>query len=364
MKNLFDETQIGEIVLKNRFVRSATWERLANEKGEPKGDLFRVYEDLAIGDIGLIITGLSSIIEGEQPHPGMMGIYNDRFHGTYKRLTERVHELGGQIAMQIGYGGTRTHFQTEKRIIWGPSEIPELNTGVVAKEMSLEDITTLIQAFGDAAGRVKKAGFDGVQVHGAHGYLLGQFLSPYHNRRLDQYGGTISNRARLILDVYSEIRSRVGFSFPVLIKINSSDCISAGSTLQDCLYTCRELVKMGIDAIELSGGVKLAGNPYSPVRFVASEAEEAYFAKEATAIAEELDIPVILVGGLRSLNVMQRLLNDTKIDCFAMSRPFLAEPKLIARWRSGDYSKSKCLSCNQCKTDSGNYCKVFKNKKI
>jgi 2,4-dienoyl-CoA reductase-like NADH-dependent reductase (Old Yellow Enzyme family) len=357
MKNLFEKTEIGEMVLKNRFVRSATWERLANEEGEPKGDLLQVYENLARGEIGLIITGLSSIIEEEQPHPGMMGIYDDRFQGTYKRLTKRIHELGGQIVMQIGYGGTRTHFQPEKRMIWGPSEIPELNTGVVAKEMSLEDITTLVRAFGDAAERIKKAGFNGVQVHGAHGYLLGQFLSPYHNRRVDQYGGTILNRARLMLDVYNEIRSRVGFSFPVMIKINTSDCIPEGATFQDCLYTCRELAKMGIDAIELSGGVKMAGDPCSPVRFVASEAEEAYFAKEATAVAGELNVPVILVGGLRSPSLMERLLNNTKIEYFAMSRPFLAEPKLIARWRSGDFSKSKCLSCNRCKTDKGNFCR-------
>jgi 2,4-dienoyl-CoA reductase-like NADH-dependent reductase (Old Yellow Enzyme family) len=362
MKKLFEKTEIGEMVLENRFVRSATWERLASEEGEPKEDLFQVYENLARGEIGLIITGLSSIIEEEQPHPGMMGIYNDRFQGIYKRLTKRVHDLGGQIVMQIGYGGTRTHFQPETRMIWGPSEIPELNTGVVAKEMSLEDIATLIRAFGDAAERIKKAGFDGVQVHGAHGYLLGQFLSPYHNRRVDRYGGTILNRSRLMLDVYTEIRSRVSFSFPIMFKINTTDCIPEGATFQDCLYTCGELAEMGIDAIELSGGVKMAGDPCSPVRFVASEAEEAYFAKEATAIAGELDVPVILVGGLRSPNLMERLLNDTKIECFAMSRPFLAEPQLIARWRSGDFSKSKCLSCNQCKTDKGNFCRLSKNK--
>ncbi|MFP4482387.1 MAG: NADH:flavin oxidoreductase [Thermovirgaceae bacterium] len=359
MKKLFDNVDIGSMTLKNRFVRSATWERKADEKGYLTKELSKVYEELARGGIGMIITGYAFVHPEEQPNPGMMGICDDSFIDGYRQFTGMVHESGGRIVMQIAYGGTRTGFCPEKRVIWGPSAVPEYSTGVVAKEMTAENIHDLVKVFGDAADRVKKSGFDGVQLHGAHGYLLGQFLSPLHNQRKDKYGGTRENRARIILEVFEEVRGRVGPSFPVLIKINSEDCVPGGATFEDCRYVCRALSGAGIDAIEISGGIGAAGTPYSSHRPVSSEKDEAYFSEAAAAVAAEVDTPIILVGGLRSPAVMQRLLEITEIACFALSRPFLAEPHLVKRWESGDLTKARCLSCNRCRTDEGNYCTVF-----
>ena len=333
---------------------------MADERGEPKEELFGVYEELARGDIGMIITGFSSIFEEEKPLIRMMGIYEDSFIETYRELTGMVHGLGGKIVMQIGYGGTRTSFPQEGRLLWGPSAVPEYSTGIMAKAMTLQDIQTLLKALGDAAERAKKSGFDGVQLHCGHGYLLGQFLSPYHNRRWDEFGGSVEKRARIILEAYAMVRQKVGPLFPVMIKLNAEDHIVEGAAIEDSLYVCRELSRMGIGAIELSGGI----NPFSSIRHVESEAGEAYFAEAAAKIAKEIEVPVILVGGLRSPNVMERLLKETAIECFAMSRPFLAEPQLITRWKSGDKSRAKCLSCNHCKTAEGNYCTVFRRGRI
>lgn len=363
MKTIFDSVDLGSLTLQNRIVRSATWERKADEKGHLTRKLSKVYEELARGNIGMIITGYAFVHPEEQPNPRMMGICDDFFIEEYQGLTRKVHDSGGRIVMQIVYGGTRTRFSPEKRAIWGPSAVPEYSTGVVAEEMTAGDIHSLVKVFGDAAARVKKSGFDGVQIHGAHGYLLGQFLSPLHNQRKDRYGGTRENRARIILEVFEEVRGRVGTSFPVMIKINSEDLVPGGATLEDCRFVCRALSAMGIDAIEISGGIGAAGTPYAPHLAVPSERDEAYFAKAAAVVAAEVDVPVILVGGLRTPAVMQRLLETTEIACFALSRPFLAEPHLVKRWESGDLTRAKCLSCNQCRTDEGNYCTVFANKK-
>lgn len=359
MKTLFDSVDMGALTLKNRIVRSATWERKADETGHLTKALSMVYEELSQGGIGMIITGYAFVHPEEQPNPGMMGICDDSFIEEYQGLTRKVHNSGGRIVMQIAYGGTRTEFQPENRVIWGPSAVPEYSTGVVAEEMTAGDIHSLVKVFGDAAARVKKCGFDGVQLHGAHGYLLGQFLSPLHNQRKDRYGGTRENRARIILEIYEEVRGRVGISFPVMIKINSEDLVPGGATLEDCRFVCRALSGVGIDAIEISGGIGAAGTHYAPHRVVRSEKDEAYFSEAAAAVAAEVDAPVILVGGLRTPAVMQRLLETTEISCFALSRPFLAEPHLVKRWESGDLTKAKCLSCNRCRTDDGNYCTVF-----
>ncbi len=363
MKNLFERTRINGITLPNRLVRSATWERMASPDGSMTDRLFKVYEDLAKGGVGLIITGYAFVMKDEQPNPGMMGIYDDRFIEQYRSLTEMSHRHGSPIVLQIAYGGTQTKHRPEERTIWSPSGVPEMATGVAGREMTREDISTLVRAFGDAGRRAKEAGFDGVQIHGAHGYFLSQFLNPYHNRRTDEYGGPIENRSRIVMEVLEEIRRRVGEDFPVMIKINSRDYVENGATFEDCLYVCRELSRRGIDAIEISGGILAAGQKaYFARPGINTPEKEAYFAEDAARIAEEIDTPVILVGGLRSPEVMEKLLNETKIEYFALSRPFLTEPALVKRWESGDREKAECVSCNQCRTEEGNYCTVHQKK--
>lgn len=362
MKQIFEETRIGGLSLKNRLVRSSTWENLADERGHITSPLYQVHKELAAGGVAMIFTGYAFITRDEQPNPGMMGVYDDSFIGEYRKLTDMVHEQGSRIVMQIAYGGSQTGYQPESRVIWGPSSVVDLASGVVPTSMTTEDIQSLIQAFADAAGRVKAAGFDGVQIHGAHGYLLSQFLNPYYNRRMDEYGGSLENRARLFLEVYDEIRRRVGGDFPVMIKINSDDFMDGGATIEDSLVLAKMLDERGIDAIEVSGGTGGSGEQAPIRRKINTPEKEAYHADNAARIAAEIKAPVILVGGLRSPEVIEGLLESTKIELFSLARPLLAEPNLPHRWQGGDRSRARCVSCNGClqNREGGNNCILIK----
>lgn len=362
MKKLFDKNRMLNMKLKNRFFRGGLWEELADSKGHMTQELYNIYEELAKGGVGTIITGYAFVTENEQPNPRMMGIYNDSFIEEYKKFTDMIHGYDANVIMQIVYGGSQSKFNTEGRIIWGPSSVENMVTKVVPREMTKEDIKYLVNAYGDAALRVKKAGFDGVEMHGAHGYLLSQFLCPYYNRRTDEYGGSIENRARIIFEVYEEIRNRVGDEFPVLIKINAEDFMENGLAAEESLYVSKRLAELGINAIEVSGGNEssldvLEGN-LGPARtkIAARKERESYFKEYATRLAQFVDIPVILIGGNRHFDVMENILNNTKIEYFSLARPLTAEPDLISKWEDGDNKKPKCVSCNKCYNTPGKRC--------
>ncbi len=356
MKELFDNTELSGLKLKNRFVRSATWEELADERGHLTEKLFSLYEDLAKAGVGTIITGYAFITEDDQPAPGMMGIYDDSFIEEYKRLTEMVHSYDARIILQVVYGGSQKKFKIGDKITYGPSEVENITTKIKPKEMNKYDISEVITAFADAAERAQKAGFDGVQLHAAHGYLLNQFLSPYYNRRTDEYGGSVENRGRIIFEIFKVIRERL-HNFPVFIKINCDDFIDGGLSFEDSLYICKRLSETGIDAIEVSGGSGSSRHNEGPIRVgVLAHKNEAYFREQASKIAEEINTPVILVGGLRSLEVIKEILDTTKIQYFALCRPLLCESDIIRRWEAGDMEKSRCISCNKCHTVVGKVC--------
>lgn len=363
MKSLWDKTNIGNMEMKNRFLRGALWEDLADEKGHMTSELSSIYEELAKGGVGTIITGYSFVTEDEQPNPGMLGIYEDSFIEEYKKFTEKINALGSNIIMQIVYGGFMTKFNVGERIIWGPSTIQNEVTGTWAKEITKDEIKYLVNAFAEAALRVKKSGFNGVEIHGGHGYLLSQFLSPYYNKRTDEYGGSIENRGRIIFEIYEAIREKVGNDFPVLIKLNSADYIKEGGlTMEDSLYVAKKLAVLGINAIEVTGGnesiKEVCENNLGAARtkVVMSKDRQSYFKNYATKLAQIVDIPIILIGGNRDLDIMEEILNDTKIEYFTLSRPLTAEPDLINKWESGDRKRTKCVSCNKCYNTLGKRC--------
>ncbi|MDK2586138.1 NADH:flavin oxidoreductase [Romboutsia sedimentorum] len=363
MKNFFDKTKILNMNMKNRFFRSAVWENLADDKGHLTEKLKLVYENLSKGGVGTIITGYAFVRENEQPNPGMMGIYDDSFIEEYKELTDIVHTNKSNIIMQIVYGGFMTSFNVEKRTIWGPSTMKCETTGAMAKEMSKEEIKNLIIDFANAALRAKKAGFDGVQIHAAHGYLLSQFLSPYYNKREDEYGGDIENRGRIIFEIYEVIRELVGKDFPIFIKLNSEDGIKEGGlTREDSIYVAKKLADLGIDAIEVSGGngaikeVRENGLGSGRNNIAKSKQNESYFKEYATQLAKQINIPVILVGGNRHLDIMHDLLNNTDIQYFSLARPLICEPDLINKWILGDIKSPKCVSCGKCYKSSKESC--------
>ena len=315
------------MVLSNRFVRSATWEGMATDSGASTSKLVDLMARLAAGGVGLIITGHTYVRPDGQHSPWQLGVHNDEMIPGLKAMTRAVHENGSKIVLQLGFGGAY------------------LSKSRVAK-MTGQDIQELVTAYGIAAARARKAGFDGVQIFAAHGFFLSQLLCPRYNDRTDEYGGSIRNRARALLEVLQSVRHHIGDAYPVLVKLNCRDFVDDGLTLEDSLQVGMMLEEAGIDAIELSGG--LLNNPNIMQSKIDTEAGEANFQNEARAFKEKIAVPLILVGGIRSLTVASRLVDEGVADYISMSRPFIRDPDLINRWRAGDLMEAECISCNNC----------------
>ncbi|GEA60704.1 NADH:flavin oxidoreductase [Vibrio comitans] len=364
MSILFSPAQIGNMTLKNRFVRSATWENMATEEGYMTEKLYDIYEELAKGDVGLIVTGYANIVEDEKPNAGMMGIYNDSFIEGYKKLTDLVHQYDAKIVKQIAYGGTKTTYNLGDRVIFAPSEIPERGTNTQGKAMSIEDIALITDAFAQASLRAKKSGFDGVEIHAAHTYLINQFLSPYYNRRDDEYGGSLENRMRFLVEIYQKTRALVGEDFPILIKLTATEFFEGGQTFEQTRVICKKLEQLGVDAIIVSGNIhgkasEMVGESFDGYTLQ----QEGYFHEYGHAISQDVKVPIITVGGLSDFDAIENIANTTGIDFFAVSRPLLAEPQLIKRWKEGDRAPVDCERCSKCRTKRGNFCVVFKRRK-
>ena len=317
--NLFDKTQIGTIEVKNHFIRSATFEGKATEEGFPTEGTKSIYEDLAKGGVGTIITSYTYISNYEQPEKHQLGIYNDQFIEPYRKIVDTAHQLGAKIVMQIVHGSSLAQAYPDKAKILGPSAIPHPTSGITPQEMTQDDIRSVISLFAEAAARVEAAGFDAVQIHSAHGYLLAQFMSPLFNHREDEYGGSVENRFRIVREIYEAIRAKAAPNYPIWIKLNSTDEMPGGLTLEDFLYMGTELAKAGIDAIEVTG------DQWRKHKF----AERLYYKDAAIRLAEIVDTPVILTGGVRNLADMEDVSNNSKVNLFGMSRPLLKDPNFI-----------------------------------
>ena len=361
---IFENTQIGNMVLKNRLWRSATWLGLATEDGHLSPEIIERYRELAAGGVGTIITGLSAVMKEEQPYPRMLNISSDEFIPEYQQFTDMIHSYGANIIMQMAYGGSTTSISSEGRTIWGPSAVKNPSSGVIPVEMTIENIKEFVQAMGEAAKRAKQSGFDGVQIHAAHGYLLTQFLSPYFNNRKDAYGGSIENRARIIFEILESIKDYVGTEFPIFIKMHSDDeWGDKGLSEEESLWVAKELEKRGISGIEFSGGNIDPESGNSPVRSKLFAAEkQSYFKEQTSRIASELTIPVILVGGHRNPEMMEAILNTSNISYLSLSRPLHSEPDLPQKWEKDPLHKIRCVSCNNCWTAEGNSCILDRRK--
>jgi 2,4-dienoyl-CoA reductase-like NADH-dependent reductase (Old Yellow Enzyme family) len=348
MHRVFEQGEINGMRLANRFVRSATWEGMATEQGECTPRLRDLLSALAEGGVGLVISSHAYVSPEGQAGPRQLGLHDDGLIPALREMTDEVHQKGGKIAAQLAHAG---RFASEALTGRKPLT-PSAGAGSgksPRKEITSEDMSNLVAAFSGAAVRAKEAGFDGVQIHSAHGYLLSQFLSPAFNQRTDDCGGPIENRSRLHLQILAAVREAVGPHYPVLIKMNAEDFIPNGLTLEDSLQVGRMLAQGGIDAIELSGGILTNPPNTSQSRAgIRKEEDEAYFREAASAFRENLDVPLILVGGIRSLEVAEKLLEAGIADYLSMSRPFIREPGLINRWKQGDRRKAACLSDNQC----------------
>jgi 2,4-dienoyl-CoA reductase-like NADH-dependent reductase (Old Yellow Enzyme family) len=343
MSILFQPESIGTLELPNRLIRSATAEHMSDLEGKPEQPLADLYAELARGGIGLIITGHAFVHEGGRCHTHMSGTHRDDLIPTLEMLTRAVHEEGGLVVMQLNHGGRQCPADAIPGSPVAPSPVTLSKGKERPQELNEEGIREIITAFGEAAGRAKAADFDGVQIHGAHGYLVNQFNSPAANRRRDRWGGTPARSMRFLEEVALSIRHQVGDDYPVLIKLGMEDHVRDGLTLKDSVEIVRHLADWGVNALEISSGIGRT----SVRKDILQPQDEAYFLDAARAAREATDLPIILVGGIRSKDVMERILEEGSADFISMSRPLIREPDLPRRLREGQ-ERSSCISCNLC----------------
>lgn len=365
MATLFEPTQIRSLTLDNRFVRSATWEGVAGKDGSATPRLINLATQLARGGIGLIITGHAYVTREGQAGGGQLGIYSDDLIPGLVEMTTSVHAVGGKIAVQLAHAGIRASYALSRLEPIGPSVL-QTGSEPVGREMTRHDIEAVIHAFAAAAKRSQAAGFDAVQIHGAHGYLVSQFLSPYFNKRGDEYGGSIENRARLTVEVVKAVRNAVGPGFPVLIKLNSEDFLPGGLMVEEMVQTAIILEGNGIDCIEVSGGTIMSKNK-APFRKATPDEPEVYYEDAARQYKKKVHVPLMLVGGIRTFETAERLVAEGLTDYISLSRPLIREPELINRWKSGDRRPATCISDNGCFKPAfegrGVYCVVEAHEK-
>jgi 2,4-dienoyl-CoA reductase-like NADH-dependent reductase (Old Yellow Enzyme family) len=347
MCELFEQTSIKGMTLRNRFVRSATWEGMADANGNFTPELEDLYRGLAENEVGLIVTGQSYVLKEGQAVPGQLAIDRAGVVAGLREMTDAVHDKGSKIAMQIAHAG----LFSSQALTGSPPMAPSPVTGLSQTppvEMTHSDIDNLTTAFALASKRAREAGFDAVQLHAAHGFLLNQFLSPAMNKREDRYGGEVENRVAVLVETVAKIREEVPVDYPVLVKLNSADYLQNGLEPADSAKIAKQLEESTVDAIEVSGGT-LASGEFIPMRTgILNPEREAYFKKAAEALKQQLSIPVILVGGIRSFGVAEEIVNSGAADYVSLSRPLIREPRLISRWRSGDHRKAACISDNKC----------------
>ena len=350
MSIIFEQTRLAGIPLENRLVRSATWEGLADSDGRVTPPLIRIYEELAAGGVGLIISSYMYVSRVGRQNQGQLGVDSDAGIPGLAALAEAVHGKGGRMVGQIVHcGGQADRRQNGNQMPLAPSAVASPGYAVIPCAMTVDDIRGVLDEFAAAALRLKTAGFYGVQLHGAHGYLLSEFLSPARNLRTDDFGGSLENRARFTLEVYRAVREAVGESFPIMIKLNASDFLEGSTTEDDAAYLAAALAAEGIDAIEVSGGTPGSGKLGAARPEIRKSADEAYFRPQAEAIRRAAPgVPLMLVGGLRSPEVIEDVISSGAADYASMSRPLIREPHLPNRWSAGDRKRAGCISCLGC----------------
>lgn len=349
-RQLFEPTTINGLCLENRLVRSATWEGMCAEDGRPTAELIDLYRELARGGVGLIITGFAYVTGDGKPLPGAMGLHTDAFAAEVQALTETVHREGGRICVQLGHAGGQTRSALCGGRSLAPSAVatPQYHPEI-PQEMTAEDIERVIESFAAAALRARTYGFDAVQLHAAHGYLINQFLSPHTNRRTDAYGGGLEGRSRFFLEVYARVRAAVSDDYPVLAKLTGSDNLAEGFDIDEAVLVAKALDSAGIDAIEVSAGTPASGERNPLRRGIASPSQEAYNLSLARTIKQAIRCPLIVVGGIRSVWTAKSIIRRGEADYIAVCRPLIQEPGLPQRWHwsEGD-TLARCSSCNGC----------------
>ena len=371
MSILFQPAKIKNLQLKNRFVRSATYDGSAKLSGHVSERQIGLISALAEGGVSLIIHAITYVHPSGQISPYMNSLANDEFISGMQKLTKTAHKHGAKIAIQLFHGGREARYvKTKNQLPIAPSVIADdpYYKGNY-REITQTEIGEVINAFGEGARRARQAGFDAVQLHGAHGYLPSEFLSPYTNRRQDEWGGSLENRLRLHREIYKAMRRNVGNDYPIFIKLGVEDGFAEGLELREGIQAAKMLADIGYDALEISSGVR--GEKYSGTEYktkINKLSKEAYFRPWSREIKAQVDIPIIAVGGFRTLGIMEEIIRDKEADFVALCRPLISEPALICQWGKTPDKKPRCISCNKCleAVHRGKplHCVAFPNKQI
>jgi 2,4-dienoyl-CoA reductase-like NADH-dependent reductase (Old Yellow Enzyme family) len=351
-RGLFDATTIGGMKLKNRIVRASTSMEMADGNGNPTPRLLAAYGEVARGGASLVVTGMAYVMEQDQLFHSALGFHSDEQIPAFRELAEVIRANGSKSCLQIGFAGSVCGYKVGEREIWGPSAVEHPFTKVTPKAMTKEDIGTAVRALADASVRAREAGFDCIELHFVHNFMLNQFLVPFFNRRTDEYGGAIENRARIHFEIMEAVRAATGPDYPVIAKIHGQDYLEKdGMTLDEGIHLARGLVDRGVTALEVSGGNLISTPQTLPIRpgIDGDPALQTYFAEDARAMDAALDVPLILTGGNRDPKVMQAVL-DTNADvvAFGLCRTLLSEPDLPDTWKADPAAQPQCVSCNEC----------------
>jgi 2,4-dienoyl-CoA reductase-like NADH-dependent reductase (Old Yellow Enzyme family) len=383
MSPLFTKGNIGELELNNRMIRTASHEGLADERGHPTAGQSQFYRGFIEGGIGLVITGYAGIIQaGKSALHHMTMIDSDDLIPAHRDLVNRIHEIGGKIALQIAHCGRQTWSSETGKPLMAPSPIPCGFYKEMPTEMTEDDISSVVEHFALAARRSRDAGYDGVQIHSAHGYLLSTFLSRHSNKRRDSWGGSRANRFRIVGEVLKTARKAVGDDYPILIKLNTFERAPLGTKPEDCLAFSEMVAKTGCcDGIELSCGTNEGGfimargkfptdaifrymRPYCDyhrliqvvfkyalVPFIKAKQPpfaEGYNLDTAAKVKQITSLPIITVGGMRSKRFMEDAIIQGKTDFVSMARPLIMEPDLPNKFKTGLSGIARCDDCNEC----------------
>jgi 2,4-dienoyl-CoA reductase-like NADH-dependent reductase (Old Yellow Enzyme family) len=354
---IFSPGRIGTLSLPNRLVRSATWDPSILRARRLTGHVLDLYRELAAGGVGMIITGDFSVVPAgllEGGAPDRRGFsYGDVSIDGFGDLPGAVHDVSADCRIVAQVSGDAPGV--------APSARPSAFSTEIPRPLGAAEIGAIVDCFVEVIAGLRDEGFDGVQFHAAHGGLLSRFLSPYSNRRQDEYGGSVRNRTRMVSEIVGKARERVG-DYPLLIKVNGTDYLPGGIDLDSFPELAAEIERAGLDALEVSGGMwdcllrseaelgfRPVPSPESHIR-IGGPARQSYFLPYAERV--DLSIPVILVGGNRNVERLEEILNRGQVEFVALCRPLICEPDLPRRWLEGRGSSgTDCISCNGCLYD-------------
>ena len=342
MLRIFEPLNINQLQIKNRFIRSATVDNLGKDMrvSQPQLDFYR---ELALGEVGLIISsGLFPSLDGWAA-PGQLGIHDDNMMTSLSNLVDIVHKNDGKLAAQLMHAGWFGNPELSGYQTIGPSAVINPSNNLKVRELSNDEVYEYVEIFIQAARRAIEAGFDAVQIHSAHGWLVSAFLSPVTNLREDEWGGSVEKRARFLVDIIKGIRRLAGPDYPILIKFGLKDYHPLGKPVNEGINSAQMFISAGVDSIEISEGIE-----HQPFHHIRLDAVNPYYVEECEQARDILDIPLILVGGMRKLSEINQVLDSGIADVVSMCRPFIMDQYIVKKFRLKKSKGSECISCNKC----------------